>query len=170
MASENPLLQFEPGLMIWTVITFLLTLLVLRKIAWGPLLKALDDREKRIDDALTKAEKARKEAEDAIAQARQDSAAALRKSEEMVKQAKVEAEQLRQKMIEDAKAESQKVVEDGLKRLEGEQRAAMQAMRRETADLAIQAAAKLVRSSLNEQQQREIVDGFLRDLPENRVH
>jgi F-type H+-transporting ATPase subunit b len=169
MASENPLLQFEPGLMIWTVITFLATLLVLRKIAWGPLLKALDDREKRIDDALTKAEKARKEAEDAIAQARQDSAAALRKSEEMVKQAKVDAAQLRQKMIDEAKAESQKVVQDGLERLAGEQRAAMQQMRRETADLAIQAAAKLVRSSLSEQQQREIVDGFLRDLPETRV-
>ena len=166
---DNPLLQFEPGLMIWTVVTFLVTLLVLRKIAWGPLLKALDDRENRIDDALTKAEKARKEAEDAIAQARQDSAAALRKSEEMVKQAKVEAEQLRQRMIDEAKAESQKVVEDGLKRLESEQRAAMQQMRRETADLAIQAAAKLVRSTLSEQQQREIVDGFLRDLPEARV-
>ncbi len=169
MASENALLQFEPGLMIWTIVTFLVTLLVLRKIAWGPLLKALDDRENRIDEALTKAEKARKEAEEAIAQARQDSAAALRKSDEMVKQAKVEGEKLRQKMIEDAKAESQKVVEDGLKRLQSEQRAALQEMRRETADLAIQAAAKLVRSSLNEEQQREIVDGFLRDLPETRV-
>ena len=169
MASENPLLQFEPGLMIWTIVTFLVTLLVLRKIAWGPLLKALDDREKRIDDALTKAEKARKEAEDAIAQAKQDSAAALRKSEEMVKQAKVDAEQLRQKMIEDAKAESQRVVADGLQHLESEQRAAMQQMRKETADLAIKAAAKLVKSSLNEQQQRELVDGFLRDLPETRV-
>jgi F-type H+-transporting ATPase subunit b len=169
MGAENALLQFEPGLMIWTIVTFLLTLLVLRKIAWGPLLRALDDREKRIDDALTKAEKARREAEDAIAQARQDSAAALRKSEEMVKQAKVEAEQLRQRMIEDAKAESQKVVEDGLKRLEGEQRAAMQAMRRETADIAIQAAAKLIKSSLDERQQREIVDRFLHDLPETRV-
>ncbi|MEZ5396359.1 MAG: hypothetical protein R2724_26645 [Bryobacterales bacterium] len=45
MASENLLLQFEPGLMIWTVVTFLVTLVVLRKIAWGPLLKALEDRE-----------------------------------------------------------------------------------------------------------------------------
>ncbi len=169
MASDNPLLQFEPGLMVWTVVTFVVTLLVLRKIAWGPLLKALDDREQRIDDALSKAEKARKEAEAAIAQAKADSAAALRKSEEMVKQAKVDAEQLRQKMIEEAKAESQKVVEDGLKRLESEQRAAMQQMRRDTADLAIQAAAKLVKSSLSDQQQREIVDGFLRDLPETRV-
>lgn len=169
MASENPLLQFEPGLMIWTVITFLVTLLVLRKIAWGPLLQALDDREKRIDDALSKAEKARKEAEDAIAQAKQDSAAALRKSEEMIKKAQVEADQRGQEIIEKAKADSQKLVDEGLKRLEGEQRAAMQQMRRETADLAIQAAARLVKSSLSEQQQREIVDGFLRDLPETRV-
>ena len=63
MAGENPLLKFEPGLMIWTVIVFLFTLGVLSKLAWGPLMKALDDREKRIHDALTKAEQAQQAAD-----------------------------------------------------------------------------------------------------------
>ena len=67
---ENPLLQFEPGLMIWTVVVFVITLVVLHRIAWKPLLGALDDREKRIDEALSKAERAQQEAESAIAQAR----------------------------------------------------------------------------------------------------
>ena len=51
------LLQFDPGLMIWTIVVFVVTLLVLSKLAWGPLMKALDDREKRIHEALTKAER-----------------------------------------------------------------------------------------------------------------
>ena len=165
----DQLLQFEPGLMIWTIVVFLLTLVVLSKIAWNPLLKALDEREKRIDDALTQAEKAQKEAEEAIAEARADRAAALRKSEEMVQQARAEGEKLRQKLIDEAKAESQKVVEQGLQRIEAEQRAAMDEIRKASADLAIQAAGQLIRVSLDETRQREIVEDFLRRTPETRV-
>ncbi len=160
------LLQFEPGLMIWTVIIFVFTLGVLSKIAWGPLTQALDAREKRIHDALTKAEQAQQAAEEAIAQAKANSDAALRKADDLVKDARVEAEQLRQKMVDEAKAESQKTVEQGLNRIAAEQRIAMGEIRRTAADLAIRAAAQLVKSSMTEQQQREIVEEFLKDLPE----
>ncbi|MBI1354846.1 MAG: F0F1 ATP synthase subunit B [Acidobacteria bacterium] len=169
MDGQNPLLQFEPGLMIWTIVVFFFTLLVLRKIAWGPLLKALDEREQRIQDALSQAEKANKEAEAAIAKAREESAAALRKSEETLKQAKLEGQQLRERMVEEAKAESQKVVDQGLRRVEAEQRAALQQVRREAADLAVQAAAKLIRSSMNADEQRRLVEDFLREAPQARV-
>ncbi len=64
------LLKFEPGLMIWTVVVFVITLFALSKIAWGPLMKALDEREKRIHDALTKAEQAQRTAEEAITRAK----------------------------------------------------------------------------------------------------
>jgi len=169
MGSENALLQFEPGLMIWTIVVFLITLVVLRKIAWGPLLKSLDEREQRIQDAVSQAEKANAEAAAAIAKAREESTAALRKSEETLKQARLDAQQMREKMIEEAKAESQKVVDQGIKRVETEQRAALQQIRREAAELAVQAAAKLIRSSLNEGEQRRIVEDFLRDVPDSGV-
>jgi len=165
MGAENPLLQFEPGLMIWTIIVFLLTLVVLGRIAWKPLLQNLDAREKKIHDALTQAEKAREEAEAAIAEARRESREALRRSEEMVAEAKADAERLRERMITEAKVESQRVVQDGLRQLEAEQRLAMQEIRRHAADLAIQAASKLIRSSLDERQQRELVDRFLDEVP-----
>ena len=169
MQAENPLLQFEPGLMIWTVVVFVLTLLALTKIAWRPLLRTLDEREKRIDDALKKAERAQQEAEEAITQARLDSTKALRRADDLVKEARVEAEQLRQRMVDEAKAESQKVVEQGLQRIEVEQRAAMEEIRRTAADLAVRAAGRLIRSSMTAEQQRELVDKFLADIPENRV-
>lgn len=161
----DQLLQFDPGLMIWTVIVFVLTLVVLSKVAWGPLMKALDDREKRIHDALTKAEQAQRAAEEAISQARNESDIALRKADALVKEARVEAQHLRQKMVDEAKAESQKTVEQGLNRIAAEQRIAMAEIRRTAADLAIRAAARLVKSSMSEQQQRQIVQDFLSDLP-----
>jgi len=166
---ENPLLQFEPGLMIWTVIVFVITLLVLHRIAWKPLLGSLDDREKRIDDALSRADRAQQEAEKAIAQAKEESKEALRRSDEMVKQAKLEGEKLREKILEEAKAERQKIVAEGLKQLEVEQRHAFEEIRRETVGIAIQAASKLVESQMDEAQQRRLVDDFLRDLPADRV-
>lgn len=161
------LLKFDPGLMIWTVIVFVITLVILSKLAWGPLLKALDDREKRIHDALTKAEQAQQAAEEAIAQAQSNSDAALRKADDLVKEARVEAQQMRQKMIDEAKAESQKTVEQGLARIAAEQRIALVEIRKSAADLAIRAAAQLVKSSMSEQQQRQIVEEFLGDLPDD---
>lgn len=166
MGAENALLQFEPGLMIWTIVVFLITLVVLGKIAWGPLLKSLDEREQRINDAVSQAEKANEEAATAIAKAREESAAALRKSEETLKQARLDAQHMREKMIEEAKAESRKVVEQGLKRVEAEQRTALQQVRQEAAALAVQAAAKLIQSSMDETEQRRLVEGFLRELPD----
>lgn len=166
---ENPLLQFEPGLMIWTLVVFVITLLVLHRIAWKPLLGTLDDRERRIDYALSKSERAQAEAEAAIAQAKQESADAVRRSDDMVKQAKLEGERLREQILEEAKAERQKIVAEGLKQLEVEQRHAFEQIRRETVGIAIQAASKLVESQMDEGQQRKLVDDFLRDLPTDRV-
>ena len=168
-AAGNPLLELDPGLMIWTVVVFVITLIVLKKIAWGPLLESLDERENKIQDALSQAQKAQQEAESAIAQAREDAAQAVRRSEEMIAKARGEAEQLRQKMIDEAKAESQKVVDQGMKRIEAEQRAAMQEIRKVSADLAIQAAGRLIEFSMTPEQQRQIVDDFLRELPDSSV-
>jgi F-type H+-transporting ATPase subunit b len=150
--------------MIWTVLTFLVLLAVLRKLAWKPLLEALDSREKRIDDALLKAEKAQREAEQAIAENRKRSDEAMRQAEQLIEQARKDAEQTRHKMIEEARAESRRVVEQDMRRLEAEQRAAMQEMRSIAADLAIRAAGRLIQSSMTEQQQREIVDQFLKEV------
>jgi F-type H+-transporting ATPase subunit b len=156
--------------MAWTVVTFLVLLAVLRKLAWKPLLEALDSREKRIDDALSKAEKAQREAEQAIAENRKRSDEAMRQAEQLIEQARKDAEQTRQKLVDEARAESQRVVDQGMRRIEAEQRAAMQEMRTIAADLAMQAAAKLIQSSLTEQKQREIVDEFLNEVDQKTAN
>ncbi len=169
MAGESALLRFEPGLMIWTIITFVVLLVVLRKIAWKPLLAALDEREQNIKEALEQAQKTQRETELVLAENQRRTDQGFKKAEEIVQQARQEAEQMRQKMLQEAKAESRRVTEQGLRRIEAEQRAALEEIRKVAGDLAIQAAGRLIQVSLSDQQQREIVDKFLADVPEKRV-
>jgi len=169
MGSESALLRFEPGLMIWTIIIFVVLLIVLRKFAWGPLLAALDEREQNIKEALEQAQKTQRETELVLAENQRRTDEGFKKAEEIVQQARQEAEQMRQKMLEEAKAESRRVTEQGLRRIEAEQRAAMEEIRKVAGDLAIQAAGRLIQVSLSDPQQREIVDKFLADVPEKRV-
>ena len=168
MGGESALLRFEPGLMIWTIITFVVLLIVLRKFAWGPLLAALDEREQNIKEALEQAQKTQRETELVLAENQRRTDKGFKKAEEIVQQARQEAEQMRQKMLQEAKAESRRVTEQGLRRIEAEQRAAMEEIRGVAGDLAIQAAGRLIQVSLSDQQQREIVDKFLADVPEKR--
>jgi F-type H+-transporting ATPase subunit b len=170
MGSESALLRFEPGLMIWTVIIFVVLLIVLRKFAWGPLLAALDEREQNIKEALEQARKTQRETELVLAENQRRTDEGFKRAEEIVQQARQEAEQMRQRMLEEAKAESRRVTEQGLRRIEAEQRAAMEEIRKMAGDLAIQAAGRLIQVSLSDQQQREIVDKFLAEVPEKRVH
>ncbi len=169
MGGESALLRFEPGLMIWTIIIFVVLLGVLRKIAWKPLLAALDEREQNIQQALEQARKTQRETELVLAENQRRTDEGFKRAEEIVQQARQEAEQMRQKMLQEAKAESRRVTEQGLRRIEAEQRAAMEEIRKVAGDLAIQAAGRLIQVSLSDQQQREIVDKFLADVPEERV-
>lgn len=155
--------------MIWTIIIFVVLLGVLRKIAWKPLLAALDEREQNIQQALEQARKTQRETELVLAENQRRTDAGFKRAEEIVQQARQEAEQMRQKMLQEAKAESRRVTEQGLRRIEAEQRAAMEEIRKVAGDLAIQAAGRLIQVSLSGQQQREIVDKFLADVPEKRV-
>jgi F-type H+-transporting ATPase subunit b len=93
----------------------------------------------------------------------------VKKAEAMLQQARQDAERTRQQMVEEARAESTRIVEQGMKRIEAEQRAAMQEIRKVAGDLAIQAAGRLLQSSLTEPQQRQIVDKFLSEVPEKTI-
>ena len=172
MASENgnALLQFEPGLMIWTVVTFLLTFLALRLIAWKPILGALDEREGRIRESLEKAELAKSEAERAIAENRANMEASLRRSQELVVEARQEADRVRTEAREEARQEARKIMEEGRRQLEAERRIAVAELRQEAADLAIRAAEHLLKKRVGERENRRLVEEFLEQLPDQSVH
>ena len=172
MASENgnALLQFEPGLMIWTAVTFLFTLVALRLIAWKPILGALDEREGRIRESLEKAEQAKAEAEQAIAENKANMERALRRSKELVIEARQEAERVRTEAREEARMQALRILDEGRRQLEVERRSAMAELRREAASLAIRAAEQLLKKNLGQQENRKLVEEFLDQLPNPPVH
>jgi F-type H+-transporting ATPase subunit b len=172
MASENgnALLQFEPGLMIWTVVTFLFTLVALRLIAWKPILGALDEREGRIRESLEKAEQAKAQAEQAIAENKANMEASLRRSQELVAEARQEAEHVRNQAREEARAEARRIMGEGRRQLEVERRVAVAELRREAAALAIRAAEQLLKKNLRQRENRQLVEDFLDQLPKPPVH
>ena len=172
MASEggNALLQFEPGLMIWTVVTFLLTFVALRLIAWKPILAALDEREGRIRESLEKAQLAEAGAEQAIAENKANMEAALRQSQDLVAEARQNAEQVRAEAREEARAEARKIVDEGRRQLVAERRVALEELRKEAASLAIEAAEQLLKKNLGDRDNRRMVEEFLDQLPKTPVH
>jgi F-type H+-transporting ATPase subunit b len=103
------LLNVEPGLIIWTVITFVLLLIVLRKVAWGPILVALEQREHTIRSSLEEAQRARQEAEQLLAQHQQMLTDANREVGRLLEQGREEAENLRISLTEQAREEARRL-------------------------------------------------------------
>lgn len=170
MEGGNPLLQFEPGLMIWTIGVFLVLLVVLHRIAWKPLLASLDARETKIKDALAQAESTQQASAQAAEESEKRIAEAVTEAQKILQTAREDAERRRDGIVDEAKEEAKRLVEQGMRRIESEQRAAMQQVREEAVDLAIKAAGHLVQTTLTDDQQRQLVQQFLDQLPESRVN
>ncbi|MDE0126025.1 MAG: F0F1 ATP synthase subunit B [Bryobacterales bacterium] len=152
------------------MVTFLLTFLALRLIAWKPILGALDEREGRIRESLEKAELAKAEAERAIAENRANMEASLRRSQELVVEARQEADRVRTEARDAARLEARKIMEEGRRQLEAERRIAVAELRQEAADLAIRAAEHLLKKRVGERENRRLVEEFLEQLPDQSVH
>lgn len=161
------LLNIEPGLIIWTVITFVLLLVVLRMVAWKPILDALDERERRITDAVNQAEKAREEAEAASEANRQELDQARADARQAVAEARDLAERVAQEVKDRAEAEAGQLLDQARTTIQQERDLAVQELRAQVADLAILAARNILDDQIDEERGRQIVDHLISRLPEN---
>lgn len=161
------LLDPHVGLIIWTIITFLVVLFVLKKFAWPHLLAALDEREKRISDAITAAEQARQEAEEVLREHRQKLAAADEEARQLVAEAREAGANVRQTIVSQAREEADRMLDQARTSIESEKRAAIAELRRETANLAVQAAGALIDANLDDEKNRGLVDDFIARIPES---
>ena len=161
------LLDPHVGLIIWTIITFLVVLLVLRKFAWPQLLASLDEREKRISDALAAAEQARQEAEEVLREHRQKITAAEEEARKIVAEARAAGANVRQTIVSQAREEAERMLDQARTSIESEKRAAIAELRRETANLAIQAAGALIDANLDDEKNRGLVDDLIAKIPES---
>ena len=161
------LLDPHVGLIIWTIITFLVVLFVLKKFAWPHLLAALDEREKRISDAIAAAEQARQEAEEVLREHRQKLAAADEEARQVVAEAREAGANVRQTIVSQAREEAERMLDHARTSIESEKRAAIAELRRETANLAVQAAGALIDANLDDEKNRGLVDDFIAGIPDS---
>ena len=162
------LLDPHLGTIIWTLITFVLVLFVLKKWAWPPILTALDEREQGIRNAIESAERARREAETVLSDHRAKLAAAEDEARRVIAEAREAGEKVRQDVVAQAKEEAQRSIDQARISIESEKRAASAQLRREMADLAIQAAGMLIDANLDDEKNRGLVDDLISRIPESK--
>ena len=161
------LLDPHLGTILWTIITFVVVLLILKKFAWPQLLASLDEREQRISDAINSAEQARTESEKVLAEHRQKLAAAEEEARQIVAEAREAGEKVRQETVAQAREEAQRAIDQARTSIESEKRAAIAQLRGEMADLAVQAASALIDANLDDEKNRGLVDDLISRIPES---
>jgi len=164
MLASNALIQVTPGLMIWTVVCFLITLWVLKRYAFGPIQKTIDERRERIRQAIEEADKAREEARGLLEEHRKLIGRAKSDAEEILAEARKVAEANERRMREETEADRQRRLEETRRQIEAETRRALEQIRAEVADLSLLAATKVTRKALDDEDHRRLIEEAVGDL------
>jgi F-type H+-transporting ATPase subunit b len=158
------MLDINPGLILWTILTFVIVVMILRAVAWKPLLEALQVREEGIRSALRQADEARAQAQALLDENRKQRAQADEQAQRLVKEGREMGERLKGEIIDKANASSRLMIEQAKEEIRREKDAALTQLREEVSDLAIAAAGKLIDANLDSTKQRQLVDAAIRDI------
>ena len=158
------LFDINAGLSVWTLIVFAALLVILGRFAWAPILQAVETREKGIQSALDEAAKRNEDAAKLLADHREQLADARRQANELIAQGRAAGEGVRQDIEVKARAEAQAIVDRARAEIQRERDAALDALRRESVELALAAASRLIQENLDQKKDREIVERYLGGL------
>lgn len=159
--EEGGLLSINTGLMVWTVLIFLIVLLVLYKAAFPHILGAVEAREERIRMMLAGAERDREEAAALLATQKKEIEESRARAHELLNEGREAGERLREDVLAQARREADDLVERANREIQAQVQRAMEEVRREAVDLAIAAASRLVERNLDEEGNRELVRDFI---------
>lgn len=162
--SGSFLVSPDIGLMIWTLVVFAVSLYVLKKAVFPRLQEALDKRQRAIDESIDAADRTRVEADELLAEYRERLAQAREQAEEILARARKAGEATEAAALSDGKAKREEMLEQSKREIQAETRRAIQDIRNEVADLTILATEKVTRKSLNEDDQRRLVEDALSEL------
>lgn len=161
------MLELEPGMLIWTWVTFIILLALLYKVAWKPLVRMIDERDQAIADALKKAEQSREEAQSLLAEQKEKMKQTHEEVKKIIENSKKTAEQTRKEIVGQAREEAEKIIERGKTDIERERRDAIGALKQDISSLVVGAVAKLVGISLDEPRHHEIIEDSIKKLGQN---
>jgi F-type H+-transporting ATPase subunit b len=166
---DNPLVQPDPGLFIWTIVTFLVLLTLLAKFAWTPLLEALDSRQQGIRKALDDAQTARQE----LARLEEESARIIRKAraeaETLITQSRADADRLREEIRQKAKADAEGILKNAERQIQLETGRALQQLRAEAVDLSVTIASKIIQRNITKEDNERLIADALGQV-EGQAH
>ena len=162
--ATNPLIQVTPGLMIWTIVCFLICLFVLKRWAFAPIQQAIDERRDRIRQSLEEADRAREEAHELLEEHRQLIGQAKGEAEEILAEARRVAEANERRMRDETEAERQRRLDETHKQIEAETRRALDLIRTEVADLSLVAATKVTGKALDDADHRRLIEEAVDEL------
>jgi len=165
---DNPLVQVDPGLFIWTIVTFLVLLTVLAKFAWRPLLDALEARQNAIRKSLDDAQQATKELERLNLESAQIISRARVDAEAIVSQSRSDGERLREEIKQKARAEADHIVKSAERQIQLETSRALEQIRREAVDLSVMIASKIIQRNLSKEDNERLIDEALKQVEARR--
>jgi F-type H+-transporting ATPase subunit b len=164
-AEDGPgLFDVNLGLSLWTVVIFLALLFMLRRFAWGPILGMVEAREQRIQAALDESAAAHQEARKLLEEHKAQLADARRQAGEIVAEGKAAGDRVRKDIEEKAREEAQQIVESARREIAREKDEAIAELRKESVDLALAAASKLMQARMDGAKDREFVVDYLSEL------
>jgi F-type H+-transporting ATPase subunit b len=164
MLASNPLIQVIPGLMIWTIVCFLVVLFVLKRYAFGPVQQMIDARRERIQSALDEADASRAEARNLLEEHKKLIGQAKAESEEILSEARRIAEAQRERVKVETEEDRQRRLEETRRQIEQATTQALGQIRDEVGKLSLLAAEKITRKSLTGDDQQRLIDEALAEI------
>jgi len=151
------MMDIHPDLMIWTIISFILLLMILKKLAWGPILNALDEREMGIKDSIKSAADAQAAANRTLEEYKTQMAEAQAEAQSIVAKSRQDAERIRDDLISKSKADAQTLIDKAAKQIDLERQEAIHQIRAEIATMVVDAASKVIGRALNEDDHKKLI-------------
>ena len=161
---NNPMVQPDPGLFIWTILAFLVLLALLAKFAWKPLLQALESRQDSIRKSLDDADRAKKELERLQQESTQIIQAARIDAESIIARSRTDAEKVREELKQKAKEEAEAILRNAQQQIQLQTRQALQDIRHEVADMAVLIASKVLERNVSKEDNARLIDEALKQI------
>jgi F-type H+-transporting ATPase subunit b len=157
-SSDNPLLKASPGLMIWTLVIFGITLFIMKRYVFGPVGQAIEKRRNDIAASIEEAEKSREEATQLLEDYKVRLAEARKEADRLREQGRKEGERLQAEIVHDAQGQRERVLSDAEQQIQAQARAAAGGIRDDVVQLALLAAEKVSRRSLSDDEHRKLIE------------
>ena len=164
MLASNPLIEVRPGLMVWTIICFLIVLVVLKRVAFKPIQEMIDKRREHIEQAVAEADRARAEAQNVLEEHRKLVAQAKGQGEEILAEARRIADAQRERVRIETEEDRTRRLEETRRQIEQATQQALGEIRDEVGRLSLLAAEKITGKSLTDSDHQRLIDEALADI------